>query len=234
MVNSETNIVDDNRIYNKGCVDFGIPFVFFINGSTMSLGSIFKVLNIHLPNLILAIWFVIWFVTTIIAVHIFVFLQSKGLLRLFYLISLWFLQSFFIGAVVYGNISKDPYVQYSYIAAFSCIILIAYCIFFSPILFVKLHINPRSNALFRILNDLNRSFDKTRDEERKEEVDTEELIGVIGVSETILRPTGRGRFSGRLIHITTRGEFIAAKSPIKIVEKSGSLYIVEMYEEDNA
>ena len=227
------NMSVDNKIYNKGCLVFGSVFFIGFMWISVLLKIFFEGLKIHLPSLIIIVWGSVWTISVVVILHSFAIIKSKGILRGFYLISLWFLQSYYVGAVVWGNISKDPYVQYSYIAIFSCIVLASYCIFFSPLLFLKLHINPRSNIFFRMLDDLNRNFDKTQDTESKEEIAVDDLIGTTGLSETILRPTGRGRFNGQLLHVTTRGEFISAHIPIKIIQKSGGLYVVEEYAEGN-
>jgi len=227
-------VVNYNKdVYNKGCVVLGSIFVAVIIWVCILLDLILKIFSMELSTLITIPLVLVLFVSIVIGLHILALIKSKGFLRFFYLISLWFLQSCFIGAVVWLNISKDPYVQYSYIAIFSCIVLASYCIFFSPLLFLKLHINPRSNIFFRMLDDLNRNIDKTQDTESKEEIAVDDLIGTTGRSETILRPTGRGRFNGQLLHITTRGEFISAHIPIKIIQKSGGLYLVEEYAEGN-
>ena len=210
----------------------GIVFI-FVNGSSILSRPFFERLDINLPSSMLAVWGMVWCTTNVVALHLLAIIKGKGFLRLFYLVFLWLFQSYLIGLAVYGNINKDHYVQFLYIATFSFIVLISYCIFFSPLLFLKLHINPRSNVLFRILDDLNRNFERAQNIECAEEVEAEDLIGTVGISETILRPTGRGRFNEHSLQITTRGEFISAHIPIKIIQESGGLYLVEEYAESN-
>ena len=57
--------------------------------------------------------------------------------------------------------------------------------------------------------------------------DTTNLIGVRGVATTLLRPAGSANFSGRLVNVVTRGDFIEAGDQIVIVEAHGNRIIVE-------
>lgn len=227
MMEKDNNKLMHYDIYNKGCLLFGgICFVVFL-WSSILMKFLIEGLEIHLPYAIITVWGAAWTILLAVALHVFAIIKSNGILRIIYLVFLWFFQSYYIGLVVWGNISKSHYVQSIYISLFSCIILFFYCIIFSPVIFAKLHIDPRSNAFFRILDDLNRNFYNTPRKEYKEVVEADDLIGAVGVSETILRPTGRGRFNGRLLHITTRGEFLSSNTRVKIVQRSGNLYIVE-------
>ncbi|MCX8064552.1 MAG: hypothetical protein N3G21_05190 [Candidatus Hydrogenedentes bacterium] len=51
-------------------------------------------------------------------------------------------------------------------------------------------------------------------------------IGAVGVTETVLRPAGKGRFSGILLDVVSQGEYLEAGTKIKIVEVQGNRYVV--------
>jgi membrane-bound serine protease (ClpP class) len=53
------------------------------------------------------------------------------------------------------------------------------------------------------------------------------LIGVAGVAETNLRPSGKGRFGGELVDVVTEGDLIEKGKPITIVEVQGSRVVVK-------
>ena len=52
-------------------------------------------------------------------------------------------------------------------------------------------------------------------------------VGTIGVSKSMLRPTGRAVFEKNVIDVCTRGEFIAKAIPIEIVKIDGNKVIVK-------
>ncbi len=58
----------------------------------------------------------------------------------------------------------------------------------------------------------------------------EDLVGLEGIAETILRPAGIGLFGKRKIDVVTEGEFIQRGSKIKIVKIEGFRIIVEEIE----
>lgn len=58
----------------------------------------------------------------------------------------------------------------------------------------------------------------------------EDLVGLEGIAETILRPAGTGLFGKRKIDVVTEGEFIQRGSKIKIVKIEGFRVIVEEIE----
>jgi membrane-bound serine protease (ClpP class) len=58
----------------------------------------------------------------------------------------------------------------------------------------------------------------------------EDLVGLEGIAETILRPAGTGLFGKRKIDVVTEGEFIQRGSKIKIVKIEGFRIIVEEIE----
>jgi membrane-bound serine protease (ClpP class) len=52
------------------------------------------------------------------------------------------------------------------------------------------------------------------------------LVGAIGVAETMLRPSGKGRFGEKLVDVVTEGDLVEAGTAIRIVEVSGSRVVV--------
>lgn len=52
------------------------------------------------------------------------------------------------------------------------------------------------------------------------------LLGATGVAETMLRPSGKGRFGDRLVDVVTEGDWIEKGEPIKIVLVEGSRVVV--------
>ncbi|MBI1947783.1 MAG: hypothetical protein HYS27_18990 [Deltaproteobacteria bacterium] len=59
------------------------------------------------------------------------------------------------------------------------------------------------------------------------QTDAEELIlGMAGISLSVLRPAGRGRFAGKTLDVVTRGEYIEANRPIRIIQVEGNRYVV--------
>ncbi len=53
------------------------------------------------------------------------------------------------------------------------------------------------------------------------------LLGVSGVAETNLRPSGKGRFGDKLVDVVTEGDLIERGKPITIVEVQGSRVVVK-------
>lgn len=58
-----------------------------------------------------------------------------------------------------------------------------------------------------------------------------QVIGTTGVAVTMLRPAGRGRFDDVTYQVVTRGDFLPAGTPIRIVVADGNRYVVERIEE---
>ena len=58
-------------------------------------------------------------------------------------------------------------------------------------------------------------------------------LGLRGLSTSMLRPAGRGRFGGITYDIMTRGEFIEAGVPVEIIEVEGNRYVVRELEEES-
>lgn len=57
-------------------------------------------------------------------------------------------------------------------------------------------------------------------------VDTS-LVGALGTAETALRPAGTAVFGERRIDVITRGEFLDAGTPVRVVEAKGNRIVVE-------
>ncbi len=52
------------------------------------------------------------------------------------------------------------------------------------------------------------------------------LLGMTGVAETTLRPSGKGRFGEQLVDVVTEGDMIEKGQPITIVLVEGSRVVV--------
>ena len=61
--------------------------------------------------------------------------------------------------------------------------------------------------------------------------DVEAGLGQRGVTTSMLRPTGWGRFGGSKFQIVSRGAFIPKNVPVEIVEVEGNRYVVERRED---
>jgi len=57
--------------------------------------------------------------------------------------------------------------------------------------------------------------------------DTRQWLGQTGKTLTALRPAGTGAFAEHHLDIVTRGEYLAAGTPVRIVETHGARIIVE-------
>jgi membrane-bound serine protease (ClpP class) len=64
--------------------------------------------------------------------------------------------------------------------------------------------------------------------------DVEAAIGRRGVTSSMLRPAGRGRFDDETWDIVTRGEFIEKDRPVEVIEVSGNRYVVAEIPEEEA
>ncbi len=51
--------------------------------------------------------------------------------------------------------------------------------------------------------------------------------GMQGTAQTILRPSGKGRFADHVVDVVTEGEFISADTPITVVQKDGMRVVVK-------
>jgi membrane-bound serine protease (ClpP class) len=50
--------------------------------------------------------------------------------------------------------------------------------------------------------------------------------GLAGVASTDLRPSGKARFGERLVDVVSSGDFIEAKTPIRVIEVEGARVVV--------
>jgi membrane-bound serine protease (ClpP class) len=55
-------------------------------------------------------------------------------------------------------------------------------------------------------------------------------VGLEGVTSSMLRPAGKGRFNGKLFDIVSRGDFLDKGVPVRIVRAEGNRYVVEAVE----
>jgi membrane-bound serine protease (ClpP class) len=53
------------------------------------------------------------------------------------------------------------------------------------------------------------------------------IPGMEGTAQTTLRPSGKGRFADHIVDVVTEGEFIAAETPIKVIQKDGMRVVVK-------
>jgi membrane-bound ClpP family serine protease len=51
--------------------------------------------------------------------------------------------------------------------------------------------------------------------------------GAEGTAQTMLRPSGKGRFADHLVDVVTEGEFVPAETPITVVQKDGMRVVVK-------
>ncbi|MBW7863240.1 MAG: hypothetical protein H3C30_02370 [Candidatus Hydrogenedentes bacterium] len=58
-------------------------------------------------------------------------------------------------------------------------------------------------------------------------------VGMRGISATMLRPAGRGRFGGQNLDVMTRGEFVEPGRPIEVIQAEGNRYVVRETEEEH-
>lgn len=55
----------------------------------------------------------------------------------------------------------------------------------------------------------------------------EDLVGLMGVTETALRPTGRARIDGTRLEVVSRGGFLKKGVPVKVIEVVGRRIVVK-------
>jgi membrane-bound serine protease (ClpP class) len=51
--------------------------------------------------------------------------------------------------------------------------------------------------------------------------------GMRGTAQTTLRPSGKGKFAEHVVDVVTEGEFIAAETPITVIQKDGMRVVVK-------
>ena len=61
--------------------------------------------------------------------------------------------------------------------------------------------------------------------------DAEAALGLTGVSVSMLRPAGRGRFGSRTLDVMTRGEFVEPGRNIVVIQVEGNRHVVREQEE---
>jgi membrane-bound serine protease (ClpP class) len=57
-------------------------------------------------------------------------------------------------------------------------------------------------------------------------------VGDEGVAESRLRPAGKARFGSTLVDVVTEGEFVNAKTPVRVIERRGNRVVVRPIEAD--
>jgi membrane-bound serine protease (ClpP class) len=58
-------------------------------------------------------------------------------------------------------------------------------------------------------------------------IETAATLGATGLADTLLRPSGRGKFGEAILDVVTEGEYIERGTPIKIIQVQGSRIVVE-------
>jgi membrane-bound serine protease (ClpP class) len=48
-----------------------------------------------------------------------------------------------------------------------------------------------------------------------------------GTAVTVLRPSGKARFADHLVDVVTEGEFIAARTPVTVIQTDGMRVVVK-------
>ena len=51
--------------------------------------------------------------------------------------------------------------------------------------------------------------------------------GMLGTAQTTLRPSGKARFADRVVDVITEGEFIAAETPVAVIQTDGMRVVVK-------
>ncbi|KIE57858.1 serine protease [Methylacidiphilum kamchatkense Kam1] len=66
-----------------------------------------------------------------------------------------------------------------------------------------------------------------KEPQQKNEQTNELFVGMEGQAVTVLRPSGLGRFNGKVVDVVSLGEFISEGTPIRIVRVEGIRIVVE-------
>jgi membrane-bound serine protease (ClpP class) len=53
--------------------------------------------------------------------------------------------------------------------------------------------------------------------------------GMLGTAQTMLRPSGKARFADHVVDVITEGEFVAAETPITVIQKDGMRVVVKAH-----
>jgi len=62
--------------------------------------------------------------------------------------------------------------------------------------------------------------------------DMQKWINSVGITETVLRPAGKGRFKGISLDVVSIGDYIEAGTKVRIIEVQGNRYVVIPEKED--
>ena len=54
-------------------------------------------------------------------------------------------------------------------------------------------------------------------------------LGMQGTAQTMLRPSGKARFADHVIDVVTEGEFVAAETPVTVIQKDGMRVVVKAH-----
>jgi membrane-bound serine protease (ClpP class) len=54
-------------------------------------------------------------------------------------------------------------------------------------------------------------------------------LGMQGTAQTMLRPSGKGRFADHVVDVVTEGEFVPAETPIIVIQKDGMRVVVKAH-----
>jgi membrane-bound serine protease (ClpP class) len=54
-------------------------------------------------------------------------------------------------------------------------------------------------------------------------------LGMQGTAQTTLRPSGKARFADHIVDVITEGEFVAAETPITVIQKDGMRVVVKAH-----
>ena len=108
------------------------------------------------------------------------------------------------------------------IAVFVAAVFIIWTVFFMMLN------NPNSRLHKHMV--LTTASDQTAEEKKKEHAELAALIGVEGVAETNLRPSGIGRFGGELIDVVSDRTFIEKDQRIVVIAVEGKKVKVKKLE----
>jgi membrane-bound serine protease (ClpP class) len=130
-------------------------------------------------------------------------------------------------AGLYMSLTRVPIPQYDWDYARledAGITAATFIITFSGLVALSAYFLPRSGLMGRLVladaQDTERGY--IVQEDRDEQLNT----GLRGVSSTVLRPAGRGRFNGNNYDVVTRGEYLDPGTPIEIIQVEGNRYVV--------
>lgn len=135
-------------------------------------------------------------------------------------------------AGIYLSLTRVPIPEYTWdyeILANAGTTLATFVISFSSLVVFSAFAAPKSPLFRRLIlagNLENEAGWIVQDDE-----DESRNIGLRGVTSSVLRPAGRGRFSGKNYDIMTRGEYIEQGVPVEIIQVEGNRYVVRAIKE---